>query len=125
MHLHPDFFSGPSSVSRFLFQIPAIETFKLVQPSDTSSFFFVLSNILLYFSELKDGLQAGIGAPCPDKSKMRPPPSLEESSTMSDTEDGGLTTCCKFVSGNFSFLFLYKKCKFGFSLCVKLLNFSF
>ena len=109
MHLHPDFFSDPSSVSSFLFQIPAIETFKLVQPSDTSSFFFVFSYIWLYFSELEDGLQAGIGAPCLDNSKLRPPPSPEESSTMSEMEDGSLTTCSKFVSGNLSFLFLYKK----------------
>ena len=103
------FFQIQVSVSRFLCQIPAIETIKLVQASDTSSFFFVLTNILLNFSELKNGLQTGIGSPCPDKSKLRPPPSPEESCTMLEMEDGSLTTCSKFVSGNFSFLFLDTK----------------
>ena len=126
MHLHPDFFPDPSSVSRFLCQIPTIETIKLVQASDTSSFFFVLTDILLYFSELEDGLQTGIGAPCLDKSKLRPPYSPEELSAMSEMEDSSLTTCSRFVFHNFSFLFLYsKKAKFGFSLCFKLLNFPF
>ena len=109
MHLCPDFFPDPSSISRFLCHIPAVETIKLVQASDTYSFFFVLTCILLYFSGLKDGLQASIGAPCLDKSKLRPPDSPEESSSMSGMEEGGLTTCSKFVSGNFSCLFLYTK----------------
>ena len=97
-----------------------------MQASDTSSFFFVFTYILLYFSELEDGLQAGIGAPSLDKSKLRPPDSPEESSAMSEMEEGGLTTCSKFVSGNFSCLFLYtKKNRICVQLVFQIIEFPF
>ena len=69
-----------------------------------------MTYISLYFSNLEDGMQMGIGALCPDKSELNPVPSPEDSPANSDTEDSGLTTCGKFVSVNLSLFFIFLFC---------------
>ena len=60
--------------------------------------------ILLYFSELEDGLEKTRHAPGPDKYMVNRPTSPEDSNGGSDTDDRGLTTPGKFYSVNFLFV---------------------
>ena len=96
--VYPDIYSTPQTLKQLNLCMALI----LMIPSCFQIY-------LLYSSKLKDGLQTGIGAPCPDKSKLNPPPSPDDSNGGSDSDDGGLTTASKFVSVNFLFLFLHTK----------------